>query len=141
VILVDANLLIYASTECPQFERAQVWLDGVLSRRERVGLPWPSLLAFIRIVTDYRLYATPLTMDEACWQIERWLAWSNVWIPQPTDRHAFYLRQTLAETSSDARLVSDAHLASLAFEHGLTLYTADVDFQRFKGLRWVNPIQ
>jgi predicted nucleic acid-binding protein len=38
-------------------------------------------------------------------------------------------------------LTSDAHLAALAIEHGATLYSADVDFSRFPGLRWVDPLR
>lgn len=39
-----------------------------------------------------------------------------------------------------SRLVSDAHLAALAMEHGLTLCSTDGDFARFPGLRWENPL-
>jgi hypothetical protein len=36
--------------------------------------------------------------------------------------------------------VTDAHIAALAIEHDATLYTADTDFRRFRGLRFVNPL-
>ncbi len=39
-----------------------------------------------------------------------------------------------------ANLVPDAHLATLAMEHGLTLCSADSDFARFPILRWLNPL-
>jgi predicted nucleic acid-binding protein len=39
-----------------------------------------------------------------------------------------------------SRFVSDAHLAALAIEHGLTLCSSDGDFSRFPGLRWDNPL-
>jgi len=39
-----------------------------------------------------------------------------------------------------SKLVSDAHLAALAIEHGLILCSTDGDFARFPGLRWENPI-
>ena len=48
MILVDANLLIYArSTSFSQHEAARSWLDQELNRGRRVALPWESLLAFI----------------------------------------------------------------------------------------------
>jgi hypothetical protein len=37
-------------------------------------------------------------------------------------------------------LVTDAHLAALAIEHGLTLCSADTDFARFRKLKWENPL-
>ena len=37
-------------------------------------------------------------------------------------------------------LVPDAMLATLALEHGLTVYSADTDFARFPEARWVNPL-
>lgn len=39
-----------------------------------------------------------------------------------------------------ANLVPDAHLAALAIEHGLALCSADTDFARFPGLKWMNPL-
>jgi toxin-antitoxin system PIN domain toxin len=140
VIAVDANVLIYATTGCPEQERALPWLDEKLNGHDRVGLPWLSLLAFIRVVTNRRLYEIPMSMGEAWEQVEAWLALPIVWIPTPTDRHRSYLKQTLQATAARPQLVSDAHLAALAMEHGLTLYSADGDFGRFPGLKWVNPL-
>ena len=37
-------------------------------------------------------------------------------------------------------LTTDAHLAALAVEHDLEVYTTDTDFARFPGLRWKNPL-
>jgi len=140
VILVDANLLIYATTVCAQHDRAFAWLDNALNSDVRVALPWPSLLAFVRVVTNRQLYEIPVTVDAACDQIETWLSAANVWVPMPTERHQAYLKRTLQSTVGRPRLVSDAHLAALAMEHGLTLYSADGDFGRFPGLKWVNPL-
>ena len=33
-------------------------------------------------------------------------------------------------------ILSDAHLAALAIEHGAEVVTFDRDFGRFKGLQW-----
>jgi uncharacterized protein len=140
VILVDANLLIYATTDGPQRERAFQWLDHTLNGDGRVALPWPSLLAFVRIVTNRQLFEIPLTMDDAFDQVDAWLRAANVWVPMPTERHQAYLRRTLQSTVGRPRLVSDAHLAALAMEHGLTLCSADADFARFPGLKWMNPL-
>ena len=64
----------------------------------------------------------------------------NVWIPGPTERHDEILGELLERSRAAGNLVPDAHLAALAIEHGLTLCSADGDFARFPGLRWVNPL-
>lgn len=140
MIAVDANLLIYATTACAQHDRARQWLDQILNDTFRVGFPWICLLAFLRVVTDRRIYTEPLSMQHAWYQIETWFESPNSWIPAPTGRHFSYLKQTLAISGNQPRLVSDAHLAALAMEHGLTLCSADVDFARFPDLKWTNPL-
>ena len=51
MILVDANLLVYAHVvSFRQHATARKWLDARINAAAPVGLPWPSLLAFVRIV-------------------------------------------------------------------------------------------
>jgi len=141
VILVDANLLIFAATRCPKQDAAKTWLDLQLNGPNRVGLPWHSLLAFVRIVTNVRVYGSAAaSVDEAWTQVEAWLSSGVVWIPEPTPNHAEFLRRNLQGAMGGGELVSDAHLAAIAMEHGLTLCSADRDFARFPGLRWMNPL-
>jgi predicted nucleic acid-binding protein len=124
MILIDANLLLYAKVaDYPQHLRAAAWLEARLNAPDRVGLPWPSLLAFLRLITNPRLFVRPIRLADAWVQVEEWLALPPVWIPMPT-----------------ANLVPDAHLAALALEHDLTLCSSDQDFARFPGLRWENPL-
>lgn len=140
MILVDANLLVYAKMGgMPQHAAARDWLDERLSHPARVGLPWPSLLAFLRLTSNPRIFERPLGLGDAWRQVEEWLALPAVWIPLPADRHRSILAGLLAgEIRSD--LVMDAHLAALALEHGLVLCSTDRDFSRFAGLRWENPL-
>jgi toxin-antitoxin system PIN domain toxin len=141
VILVDVNILIYAHTaESPSHTRARDWLDGQLSGDTRVAIPWQSLLAFLRLMTNPRILARPEPMDEAWAQVRRWLDCPVVWTPQPGERHAEILEQLLKGSGATANLVPDAHLAALAIEHGLTVCSADADFARFDGVRWMNPL-
>ena len=141
MILIDANLLVYAHVRSfPQHARARDWLDTQLSRGAPVGLPWPSLLAFLRLVTNPRVFQQPEPMTSAWRQVVAWLGAEGAWIPQPTDRHREVLGALLAAASVHANLVPDAHLAALAIEHGLLLCSADGDFARFHELRWLNPL-
>ncbi len=141
MILVDANLLVYAQVaNLPQHEAARSWLDARLNGTAAVGLPWPSLLAFIRLVSNPRIFEHPETVAAAWRQVEAWLDCRPVWIPSPTEQHRQILGAVLATQAAKSSLVPDAHLAALAIEHGLTLCSTDGDFGRFTGLRWENPL-
>jgi toxin-antitoxin system PIN domain toxin len=141
VILIDANLLIYACTSSfAQHARARHWLEDVLNRGPRVGLPWPSLLAFVRLVSNPRLFSQPRSITGAWEQVEEWLDVSSVWVPIPGERHRELLRGLLRIAGDQSNMVPDAHLAALAIEHGLTLCSTDGGFARFRDLRWENPI-
>jgi uncharacterized protein len=141
MILLDANLLVYAHAgSMPQHDVARTWLDERLSGNAQVGLPWPSVLAFVRLMANPRVFSRPLTVSAAWLQAQSWLALPNVWIPQPTERHQALLTELLEGAGFRSSLIPDAHLAALAIEHGLTLCSADSDFARFRGLRWENPL-
>jgi uncharacterized protein len=141
MILVDANLLVYAHvTSFTEHKRARAWLDAQLNGRARVGLPWPSLLAFLRLVTNPRVFDRPEPMAKAWEQVSSWLDCETVWIPQPTQRHRELLGSLVGLPGVRANLVPDAHLAALAMEHGLVLCSTDRVFSSFPGLRWQNPL-
>ena len=142
MILVDTNLLLYAHVRTfPQHTQAREWLDARLSSNDPVGLPWMSLLGFLRIVTNPRVFERPEPMHLAWNQVANWLDCKVVWIPQPTERHREVLESLLNGPGILANLVPDAHLAALAIEHGLTLCSADSDFALFQNLRWQNPLK
>ena len=141
MILVDANLLIYAHVSgMPAHKKARQWLESKLSDISRIGLPWASLLAFVRLITNPRVFTRPSTIRDAWAQVEEWLAGKRVWIPEPGPAHAQILGRLLLQGGYRPDLVPDAHLAAVAIEHGLTLCSADADFSRFEGLSYINPI-
>lgn len=140
MILIDANLLLYAYVKgFPEHERARQWLDSVLARPTKVGIPWPSLLSFVRLVTNPRVFERPVSMGDAWQQVQDWLSAKCVWIPHPGEAHAALLGE-LMPLCQRSNLIPDAHLAALAMEHGLTLCSTDADFQRFRKVRWLNPL-
>ena len=141
MILIDANLLIYAvMADFPQHPACFAWLSERLGGADRVGMPWPSLLGFLRVTTNARAFHNPLPIEGAWRQVMEWLNSDAVWIPGPTLRHAAILGELMPQANARANLVPDAHLAALAIEHGLTLCSTDGDFARFQGLSWKNPI-
>ncbi len=141
MILVDANLLLYAhNTSAPEHAAARAWFERALSGPHRIGVPWPSILAFVRLASNPLVFRQPIT-PPAAWQVvKEWLQQENVWIPTPGPTHAEIFESLLADRRVTSRLVPDAHLAALAVEHGLTLCSTDGDFARFAGLRWENPL-
>ena len=141
MILVDANLLLYAANRAaPEHPRARAWLDEHLNGVARVALPWPSLLAFVRLASNPVVVRRAVTPGEAWRQVEEWIACESAWIPQPGRQHTEILGAFLKQSWMTSRLVPDAHLAALAIEHGLTLCSTDGDFARFPGLKWYNPM-
>jgi len=142
MILLDANLLVYAHvTSLTQHHAARSWLDSRLNGPTPVGLPWPTLLSFVRLVSNPRIFEHPQSISKAWKQVDDWLTCPVAWIPQPTERHREILGSFLTDTLGRSNLVPDAHLAALAIEHGLTLCSTDRDFARFPNLRWEDPLQ
>jgi toxin-antitoxin system PIN domain toxin len=141
MILVDANLLLYAEdTLSEHHEAARVWWDTQLSGAEPVCLCWPVLTAFIRVGTNLRLHRRPLTLKEAVERVQSWLDQPCVRMIHPGEQHWAIFQAMLRDGKALGGLVSDAHLAALALEHNCVLQSTDADFSRFKGLKWNNPI-
>ncbi len=139
--LLDANLLVYSYVKSmPQHARAKSWLDQVLNGVPRVGIPWHSSLAFVRLVSNPRIFERPAAIPEAWKQVEAWLDCECVWVPEPTERHAEVLGTLLGLPGLTANQVPDAHLAGLAIEHGLVVCTTDNDFHRFPAIKTENPL-
>lgn len=140
-MLVDANLLLYAADETSPFHRpAHDWLTERLNGSRRVGLPWQSIGAFLRLATHPRVFGDPLTPDQAWARASDWLASEVAWIPAPGPRHHEVLGDLLTRHQIRGNLVPDAQLAALALEHGLVVCSADSDFARFGDVRWENPV-
>jgi len=139
VILIDTNTLIYAGTTCAQQPGARRWLDDRLRGPMRVGLPWESLVGYVRIASNPRVFDPPGEIEALWTQVEAWLAAPPSWTPSPSVDHPSILGRMLRSVPSH-RLVHDAHLAALAVEHGLVLCSTDAGFAHFEGLRWENPL-
>ena len=140
-MLVDANLLLYAvDSGSPWHARSSAWLADALNGDRRVGIPWESLTAFVRIATHPRASDRPLSADQAWSFVDDWLGAPSVWVPTPTERHVEVLGSLVRKYQVTGNLVPDAHLAALAIEHGLEICSADTDFARFDEIRWKNPV-
>ena len=141
-MLVDANILLYAvDSDSPFHEPARAWLEETLNGGRRIGIPWMSITAFLRIATHPRASRQPLQPAEAWSFVEDWLAAPVAWNPLPGRAHAAILGRLLLDLDLRGNLVTDAALAALCIEHGLTMVSADSDFARFDEIAWLNPVR
>jgi uncharacterized protein len=140
-MLLDANLLLYAVHKgSPQHKAAAEWLTEQLNGPRRVGLPWQSLAAFLRISTHPRAFQRPLAPATAWERITDWLSAPVAWIPQPGPEYARTLGNLITTYEIRGNLATDAQLAALAIEHGVALCSTDTDFARFPEVSWTNPL-
>jgi len=141
VIVLDANILLYAyDSASSHHKKARAWVEQVFSQADPVGLPWQTIGAFLRIMTNPRLPGERFSLEEAVAIVDRWLAQPNLRVLSPADDHWMLLRRVVTEGQAPGPLISDAQLAALTMEYGGVLHTTDRDFARFPGLRWLNPL-
>lgn len=141
MIVLDANILLYAyDSASSHHAKARVWIEKVFSAAEPVGLPWQTVSAFLSIMTNPRLPGERFTVMEAVQIVDRWLEQPNIRLLAPGDDHWPLFRRMIVDGQAPGPLIRDAHLAALSTEYGGVLHTADRDFARFPGLRWVNPL-
>jgi toxin-antitoxin system PIN domain toxin len=140
VKLVDLNVLVYATDQTStHHERARAWLDRAMSSTETIGIATAVAIGFLRLTTSPRIMAAPLDATTSLGVVRGWYRRPNVTAPEPTTRHCELLESLLAPIGTAGNIVSDAHLAALAIEHGAELYSFDRDFARFSGVRWLEP--
>ena len=141
MIFADANLLLYAyDRSSPVHEPARRWLTEALAGREMIGFSWHTVLAFLRITTNSKIFRDPYSIEEAVEIVEDWFRQPSASLLHPGEQHWMILRRLLLETEAKGKLVMDAHLAALAIEHDTTFLTRDRDFRLFPGLRLANPL-
>jgi len=140
LILFDANVLLYAyHARSPQHAACRELLERSLSSADPMALAWQSVVAFLRIGTNPRVFTRPFTRTEATAIASSWLERPNAVLLEPGDRYWEILRGLVESGKVSGPLMSDAALAALAIEHGATLCTTDRDFARFKELSVLDP--
>jgi toxin-antitoxin system PIN domain toxin len=137
---VDANVLIYASnTADPLHETAVKLVRRLAAGPELVYLFWPTLLAYLRIVTHPAILPRPLPPRAAMSNVEALLDRPHVRAPGEADGF-WSLFRAAAGDRPRGNDVPDAHLAALMRQHGVRLvYTRDRDFRRFDGIDARDP--
>lgn len=140
-VAVDANVLVYGSNvHAPEHDRAVEVLEELLGGSGLVYVFWPVATAYLRIVTQRRVFPKPLAPVEAVANLDALFARPNVRSPGEPDGFWTTFRSLADETPLRGKLVPDAHLVALMRHYGVrTLLTRDRDFRRFDGIRVRDP--
>jgi uncharacterized protein len=142
VKIIDVNLLVHAVNQsAPEHGAVLAWLEGEINTGSSIGMPWVSLLGFIRLSINPKVVTKPLTVEQALNQVSEWLSLPNVSVIAPSSGHLSRLSSCCKSVRASHNLITDAHLAALALEHNATMVSCDTDFAKFPGLRWINPLQ
>lgn len=141
MIVPDINLLLYAEIDAfPQHRRARQWWEALLNGEHQVGIASVAVFGFLRISTNRRVFEEPLAVADSIARVQRWLGQPNATFVLPGTRHLEIAFRLLEQLGTASNLTTDVQLAAHAIEHGGELHSNDVDFGRFDGLRWVNPL-
>ena len=142
MIVVDVNLLLYATVESfPQHDRTRIWWEGAINDGTPIGLPAPSLFGFVRVATNQRVLATPMTTARAVGYVREWLGQPNITFLPPGPEHVDIALGLLENLATAGNLTTDVQLAAIAIEYDAEICSNDTDFGRFPEVRWLNPIQ
>lgn len=142
MIVPDLNLLLYAEIDAySEHEAARRFWEAALNGDRVVGIASVALFGFLRIATNRRIFKEPLALTDAMARVEKWLERPHVTFLLPGPRHLETAFRLLRSLGTGGNLTTDVQLAAHAIENQAELYSNDLDFGRFAGLRWVNPIK
>ena len=142
MIIPDANLLIFSHDQLsPYHAKAKAWWIHVLAGNVPVGIPWVVLLAFTRLMTHPQICQNPLSVEQAEEIVLGWLAFPHVRVLQLSERAPGRFFDLLKQAGSGGNLSTDAVIALHAMEHSAAIYSHDRDFDRFAGIRRINPLE
>jgi uncharacterized protein len=140
MVIPDANVLIYAHDETsPWHDRARGWWEGVLSGSEPVGLPWVVVLAVTRLLTHPNICDNPLSPSQVRSIVGHWVSFPHVRIIHLSENALGRFFDLLEEAGTGGNLSTDALIALHALEHSARIVSNDRDFDRFRGIKRINP--
>jgi toxin-antitoxin system PIN domain toxin len=141
VILPDVNVLVTAFVEeAENHEPMREWLEGVIEKGTRLALTDVVVSGFCRVSTNRKIFNSPAPIDQVIGYVDALLDSPNVLAISSGARHWPILCNLLKAARVTGPMVTDAHIAALALEHGCRVATRDLDFARFEGLDWFDPL-
>lgn len=140
-VAIDMNVLLYASdTASPRHDRAVELVRQLAAGPGLVYLFWPVAMAYLRIATHPGVFAHPLEPNVARANLDALLNRAHVRCPGEATGFWAIFRDTVGSDVIRGNLVTDAHIATLMRQHGVTsIWTADRDFRRFPDITPKDP--
>jgi toxin-antitoxin system PIN domain toxin len=142
VIAVDTNILVYAHrSDSPHFPLASKRIQLLAESASAWAIPWPCIHEFLAVVTHPRVHKPPSSRAEALEQVDAWMQSPSLVLLAESGQYWKYLTDLVAGGKILGAQVHDARIDALCLQHGVReLWSADRDFNRFKGLKVVNPL-
>ncbi len=141
MIIPDANLLLYAYDSSSPFHlKAKKWCEKIMTGPDPVAMIPVVLFGFVRVSTHSRIFETPLRIEEAAACVQSWIERPHVMIMEMNQEDVMIALKQLQLTGVAGNLTSDAQIAAVAQRLHGEVHTADLDFERFSGVRHLNPL-
>lgn len=142
MLFSDVNVLVHAiqPDQSPESPTVKAWLDAQLNGSETLGIAEFVLSSMTRIVTQPRLYNIPNSPAQCIDFADALLAAPAVRVVHPGPRHWRIFSELITLHNLRGNDVPDAYLAAIAMEQSATFVTLDRGFNRFEGLRTLNPL-
>ena len=138
---IDVNVLLYASDRSSgRHAQARRFVESCVASPEVLCLTWPTLMSYLRIATHPRIFAAPLTPDEALGNVAALVGLPHARVVSELDGFLDAYRRIAGDMPVRGNLVPDAHVAAILLQHGVrTIYTNDRDFLKFEWLEARDP--
>lgn len=141
MILPDVNLLLYACDQSSPFHpKAAAWCEHIMSGHSPVILLPAVVFGFVRISTHSRVFTDPLSVAEASAHVRSWLGLKQVRLHDMLPEDVATALELLESAGTAGNLTTDAQIAAVALRLDAEVHTADLDFGRFAGVRFRNPL-
>lgn len=141
MILPDTNLLLYAYDQSSPFHtRAKAWCEEIMSGATPVILLPTVVFGFVRISTHSRIFNHPFSPSEVASHVRSWLARRHTQLHEMLMEDVESALDLLQNAGTAGNLTTDAQIAAVAMRLDAEVHTADLDFGRFPGVRWINPL-
>ncbi len=142
MIAVDTNILVYTHREDSVFHsEADRQLTELSESGSPWAIPWPCLHEFLAIVTHPKIYSSPTPLKDALIQVDCWIECPSLHVIGEFEGYWDHLKEQLTATKMVGPQIHDARVVAICLQNNVkTLWSADRDFNRAKGLTVFNPL-
>jgi toxin-antitoxin system PIN domain toxin len=142
--IVDTNILLYAvNSDAAEHTLAREFLLRAGASADQWYLTEGIVYEFLRVATHPKVFAQPLTWQEAMQVIQTLATNPRFRVLTAGEQHWSLLGEMLPSlTHPSGNLFFDIRTAVLMREHGVReIYTTDTDFLQFDWLKVINPLK